>query len=184
MNRLFRGLITAIVLALVLGSGPVGAIPPPCPPGMAYQQYLGVMRDAANLSDVLPYLSRGARSEVEKAAGSDAAEWLKFLQVIYPREVRVVRESLSGDRATVFAEGVSADPFDKTGRLDKTYGTIELIMEDGGWKIDNESWGNRPPGEPDPAAASPAPASPTPACPAPAHASPAPAPASPPPAGH
>jgi len=178
MNRLLYGLMALMVLACLLGSVPVGAIPgtppgttppatgpasagttpgttvpatsPASSPAQAYQQYLEALRNAQNLSDVMPCLTRSTRARIESQSGSNPLEGLKFLQAIYPREVRIVRETVNGDQATIFVEGMSADPFGG-GALEKTYGTIDMQKEDGGWKIDRESWSNHPPAEPTPA---------------------------------
>lgn len=64
-------------------------------------------------------------------------EGIAFMAEMQPTGIQVVKGYSSGDRATLYVEGMEEKA--------KQYGTIELVRESGAWKVGKQKWSNRPP---------------------------------------
>jgi hypothetical protein len=113
---------------------------------------------AGDLEEMLKYGPAQRRNEIRgmSAASKDAA--LKMAQFMMPRAFTVERTMVAGNggRATLIVSG----PGDAGGgKLEKIYGTVRMLMENGEWKVDEASWSSEKPSilaSPAPAAARPA----------------------------
>lgn len=71
----------------------------------------------------------------EKAAmmdGPDFAEQLKFIQTMMSKNIKVVKATENGDKATLMATGMDGSR--------PTSGKITMKMVEGTWRVDKESW--------------------------------------------
>jgi hypothetical protein len=132
-----RRLLAPIALSLtLLGAVACGASTPPAAeastarrPGDAYVEYVAEIGNAGVLKELYPYLSTAAR----KRTGD-----LETLKAKVPGGVlKILDEQIAGDKATVT---LSATIQDKGGKEHPAAGTVVMVREDGGWKVDQESW--------------------------------------------
>ena len=70
-----------------------------------------------------------------KDAGIDAKKGMEFLKAMSPTELKFTSLKLDGRKATLEATG-------KVGG-EINYGTIEMVDEDGQWKVIRQSWTNK-----------------------------------------
>ena len=70
-----------------------------------------------------------------KDAGIDAKKGMEFLKAMSPTELKFTSLKLDGRKATLEATG-------KVGG-EINYGTIEMVDEDGQWKVVRQSWTNK-----------------------------------------
>ena len=70
-----------------------------------------------------------------KDAGIDAKKGMEFLKAMSPTELKLTSLKVDGKKATLDATG-------KVGG-ELNYGTIEMVDEDGQWKVVQQSWTNK-----------------------------------------
>jgi len=70
-----------------------------------------------------------------KDAGIDAKKGMEFLKAMSPTELKLTSLKVDGKKATLEATG-------KVGG-ELNYGTIEMVDEDGQWKVVQQSWTNK-----------------------------------------
>jgi len=135
MNRRCPALL-ALSLALLAAPGCGGSQPSaaeaasPRAPGDLYTDYLTAAGNAGAAQEVYPFLSAAARKRV----GGD----LETLKGKLPGgRLKIVDEQIKGERATVIITGTIQD---KKGKEQPSTGTVLLVREGGGWKVDQESW--------------------------------------------
>ncbi len=99
-----------------------------------YLSYRDAFRKATKIDDILPYLAKSRRGMIDT---TPAGERPKMFEVIKSLDrftnVKVLKETKTATGATLSVEGLDSD---KT----KSTATIDLVREDGAWKIDKESW--------------------------------------------
>lgn len=129
-------------LALLLLAGAAQALDPP---GKTYLDYSNALAKAQSLTDILPFLSTTVRLEISKQPVSKQTEMLQVLKQLAPTQLNITRETITGKKAIVYAEGISPEVSPTGATPDKTYGIINLVREVDGWKINKEDWSNTPP---------------------------------------
>jgi hypothetical protein len=130
----FQAPIAARGAAVVAGSAPLAGKPLAADggaPGKAYRGYLAALAagDETKLAKCV---------DAEHAAQMKDPEFKKMLKVIQamePKNVRIVRGSSDGNKATLEVTG-------KDG-TETSNGTVELVMEGGAWKLAKESWSTK-----------------------------------------
>jgi hypothetical protein len=102
-------------------------------PGKVYMAlYRAVAKkDAAAALGLLRRTGRTAKDEADFKSG------IEFMAEMQPRNARIVRGYVKGDRAALYVEGIEGK--------EKQYGTIEAVREDGAWRIGKQQWSNTPP---------------------------------------
>ena len=106
----------------------------PKTPTQMYLDYVGVVSKAKTLAEVLPYLSKEYRTNLESVAKADQPVWLKRLQdsVAYT-DLKVTKETITGAKCTLETTGTS-------GRGNAMHGKIMLIKEGADWKLEDAFW--------------------------------------------
>ena len=98
-------------------------------PGQTYLSY----SDALSSDDLRAARSYLASAKVYELIGQSDDDAIASLKVLDPIEgLEVVDESIDGDRATVTARGEAMGM--------TAVGTIEMVLEDGAWKVLSELW--------------------------------------------
>jgi hypothetical protein len=134
MNRRFSALLALSLGILAPGCGgstpsATQAVAAP-PPSEVYTAYVSAIGNASAAREVYPFLSAAGQRRV----GAD----LETLKARVPGgTLKIIDERIQGGRATVI---VSATIQDKAGREQLSTGTVVLVREGGGWKVDQESW--------------------------------------------
>jgi hypothetical protein len=117
------------VLALCLGACRKGP-----GPSEAFMRYHQAFDQAKTVEEILPYMAREPRAKIEATDPKERArdfEILKMLQEVV--DVEVVKEDVAGDKATLEAKGIA-------GSGGTSRGTITLVREPEGWKVQKEKW--------------------------------------------
>ncbi|MBI5641186.1 MAG: DUF4878 domain-containing protein [Nitrospirae bacterium] len=73
-----------------------------------------------------------AREKAKELQGPEAATMLGMIKAFYPAQSRITAVNINGDAATIKLTGRSQDG--------TVHGTVNLIKEDGLWKISKEDW--------------------------------------------
>jgi len=99
-------------------------------PGKVYMIYL----KAVQTKD-LKTLKKVSSLEEDDVSGDAVGYTLELLAEMAPKNVKIIRGYVSGNRAALYAEGI----YDN----EKQYGTIEMLKEKNGpWRLAKENWSN------------------------------------------
>lgn len=96
---------------------------------------------AKSYADIIPLRAR-ASLDNDNMSKEDQEKFFPLFKQLLVRDVKVLKETLDGDKAIL---EVTAPP-DKTlkpGDTETTVGTIELLREDGTWKLSREKWSSK-----------------------------------------
>ena len=128
-NHRWVGLLGLLLLA---GCGP-------SPEEAAWSAYME-SREAIEAGDLERLRSLLASEQGEPFAGPGAALALEFAKAALPREIQLVESSVGGGKATLQLTGLSI--MDEGERKTAMPGEaiVELVLEDGEWKIAKEEW--------------------------------------------
>ena len=129
----------AVSLLVSLGLNACSRAPSP---GQTYLAFRQAMDKAKAVEEIVPFMDKASRAKVEAASPEerkDGFEMMKAFSEVF--DVKVGKETVTGETAVVEATGVSAmDGKDSVA-------TVQMVQEDGAWRIKHEKW------EPAPAAA-------------------------------
>ncbi len=110
----------------------------PLPPGGGEpgKAYMALHRAIAkkDVAAVLSLMRKTGRTPKDEA---DLKEGVEFMAAMQPSNPKITGGFVSGDRAALYVVG--------TQEKEKEYGTIELVREDGAWRVGKQSWSNTPP---------------------------------------
>ena len=100
-----------------------------------YMRYRAAFDKAKAFEEIAPFMSSKARKDMESRSADDRKKMFGLAKMLGAvQNPKVVKEEKTADGATLTVEGV--DPMEQK----KTTGTIKLIREGDGWKLDSESW--------------------------------------------
>lgn len=104
-------------------------------PTEAYVAYRAAFERAQAVDELLPFMDRAGRARVEAAPEDERRSGFEVLKTYGALlEVAVLHETVAGDTAVVEATGIQvSDGAD-------VRGTIQLVKEDGAWRIQHEKW--------------------------------------------
>jgi hypothetical protein len=96
-----------------------------------------------NLDEMLLYASDASRAELKTFAGDP--QRLKLVSAMMPRVYNVRASSMSADRSRVRLRATGTFTFQ--GNTAPSYGTVDLVKQQGEWKVERFEWsGDKPPG--------------------------------------
>ena len=111
---------------------------------------------AGELDNLLAHGLAQRRAEMQGLSASHRDAALKMVQFMMPRAFTLERKTVSPKgRATLIVSGPWAGG---SGKLETIYGSVQMLMENGAWKVDEASWNTEKPAllaVPKPAAAAP-----------------------------
>lgn len=127
----FRSLVLvgiAFLSALVSGPARAGDAQ------TAYLAYLAAIKQATSVAQITPLLSTEYRVALE-GQPQEALKWLTFRKgdALAMTNFKVTKESITGDKCILEASGRDGQGRDSSGK-------IELIRENGAWKLNDEAW--------------------------------------------
>lgn len=93
-----------------------------------YMAYHNALSDG-DMKEMKKYLAKNMVTQLEQS-GMEDTEILKMIQSTVPKEVKITDEEIKNNSATLIA----------TGNAGYQEGTIEMVKEDGKWKLLKESW--------------------------------------------
>ena len=102
-----------------------------------YMSYRAVFGKAKTIQDVLPYMSKGVRAQVEATPAADLPKMFEFVKEMATSmtNVKVVKESKTDEGVTLTVEGMDGK--------EKMTGEIQVLRENGAWKMGRERWSNK-----------------------------------------
>lgn len=134
-------LVRALVVAgLVAAVAPVNAqsVPPATKSGKEfYMAYRVAMEKAKSMEDILPWVAKDVRAQMEATPQEDRAMMFGMMQdLIGPASgVRVVDERKTDEGIELSVESTEAEA------PKRSKGTVRLVFEDGALRLVKESWG-------------------------------------------
>ena len=127
----------ALVGALLAGPTPVSAAETSKTPTAVYLGYRAAMASAATLDDLRPWLSKDGLAKLDSMPKDQRSMMLGMIKDVSSAitNVRVVKETITGDRAELQVEGTDR------GTRGKARAVVEIVREGGAWKFVKERWG-------------------------------------------
>jgi hypothetical protein len=140
-RRSLTVLASSVLVAAIVLPGPMAHAGQPAAgksPGETYLAYRAAMLKAKSVENLLPWLSKEARAQIEESPKDERPMMFEFMQEMAGgmSDVKVVNESVKGDTATVEVEATDA------AAKSKIRGKINMAREDGAWKVVRENWGS------------------------------------------
>jgi hypothetical protein len=103
-------------------------------PGDMYLEFVAAAKKASAFDQIVPYLSTVLLKDLKAAPQEERGKWFKYMKDIWNlADITFTKESISGDRCVLEATAKNA-----TGKSAK--GKIDLVREQGVWKLDEEAW--------------------------------------------
>jgi hypothetical protein len=133
LNRLKVPMFVALLFSTT-GSFAAGETP-----SQAYLEIHKKELAAKSYEDLLPLRSKTSIAQDPPMTEAEKAEIFPFFHETLPKVINVTGETIEGNKATVKATAEPNDPL-KPGQTETNEGTITLVLEDGEWKIEKESW--------------------------------------------
>jgi hypothetical protein len=99
-----------------------------------YTTYRDAFDKATSVDDLVPYLSKPMKEQVEATPAADRSKMFEMMKMMGTiTEMKIVKEAKTADGATLTVEAL--DPDKK-----KTTGTVQVVKEGDEWKLGTESW--------------------------------------------
>ena len=104
----------------------------------AYMQYRKALASAKKVDDLFPFISETMKKQVQATPADQRGMMFDMMKMMSEdvTNVKVVKETRTAKGATVTVEGVGSDK-------SKNTGTITMVTENGGFKVEKESWTNK-----------------------------------------
>lgn len=102
-----------------------------------YTAYRAAFAKATKIDELLPYMSKARKAEIEKTPAGERAKMFAFIKELDTvTQIKVIKEAKTANGVTLSTEGIDGDK-------KKSTGTIDVIREDGAWKLGKESWSTK-----------------------------------------
>jgi hypothetical protein len=102
-----------------------------------YMTYRTVFSKAKAIEDVLPYMSKPIRAQIESTPAAERPKMFEFVKQMAGSMtgVKVVKETKSDEGVMLTVEGMDGK--------EKMTGEIQVVRENGEWKMGRERWSNK-----------------------------------------
>jgi hypothetical protein len=122
-------------LLLVWATAAIAGAAPPGTPAETYRAYRQAFDQAKAFDELRPFMDKATLARAKTAPPKEAHGLFLLIKGLSDvRNVQVVKETVTGDRAVLEAAG------DNAGTGNRSRATVKLVKEDGAWKIQQESW--------------------------------------------
>ncbi len=100
-----------------------------------YMKYRAAFEKAKAVDELLPYMAKENRDQVEKTPAADRAKMFEMMKMMGKlTDLKILKEERASDGgATLTVEGMDADKKKNTGK-------VTILKEAGEWKLGKESW--------------------------------------------
>jgi hypothetical protein len=99
-----------------------------------YLKFRAAFDKANAIEDVLPYMAKENRDKVAATPADDRKKMFGMLKILNKlSDVKITKEEQTATGATLTVEGIDADK-------KKVNGSVDLVKEQGEWKIGSENW--------------------------------------------
>jgi len=110
-------------------------------PEAVYQKYTAAIK-SKNLDELKKYMSKKALDEMNAEPPEMQQKMIEMIGTFMPKSYKVLKQTISQDGKTVTLKLTGIG--DMSGN-DEMIGTVAMVKEDSGWKIDSENWSNKQP---------------------------------------
>jgi len=110
-------------------------------PEAVYQKYTAAIK-SKNLDELKKYMSKKALDEMNAEPPEMQQKMIEMIGTFMPKSYKVLEQTISQDGKTVTLKLTGIG--DMSGN-DEMIGTVAIVKEDSGWKIDSENWSNKQP---------------------------------------
>jgi hypothetical protein len=93
---------------------------------------------AKSYEDLTKLRSKSSIANDKAISAEEKVALFPLFQATMPTKVKVLKESIDGNKATLDVEVPAVAP--ANGMVEHTTGTVTLELEDGQWKLFKESW--------------------------------------------
>lgn len=114
-------------------------------PESVYAKYHQTLLNAKSVDEVTPFMCSGRAKEVFSTPKEERAMFFGFIKDTCPKDVHVVSSKIEGGKASlklIVGDGkpvILERPL--LGKVkEETKGECTMVLEDGAWKVDKESW--------------------------------------------
>ena len=120
-------LVASVAVAQAKGPSETGA--------QFYMRYRAAFDKAKAFEEIAPFMSSKARKDMESRSADQRTKIFGLAKMLGAvQNPKVLKEEKTADGATLTVEGI--EPMEQK----KATGTIKLVRENDGWKLDTESW--------------------------------------------
>jgi hypothetical protein len=102
--------------------------------GAAFLEYRAVFEKAKAVDEILPFQSKDVRAQILKTPAAERKQMFEMMKAFSDaRGIKVIKEAKNAAGVELAVEGKAGD-----GKVAK--GTIQMVQEEGAWKIAKEDW--------------------------------------------
>jgi hypothetical protein len=102
-----------------------------------YLQYRQAFDAAQKIDEVLPFMAAAMRKEIEATPSAERPQLFEMIKMMNTlTSVRIRKETATAAGATLVVDALDADKA-------KIAGTVEIVKENGAWKVAKENWSSR-----------------------------------------
>lgn len=99
-----------------------------------YLQYRKAFNAAKKIEDVLPFMSVDTTKQIQATPPAERGRMFEMIKMMGTlTNVKIVKETRTATGATLTVNAVDSDQKNTTG-------TIDIVQENGAWKLGTESW--------------------------------------------
>ncbi len=114
-------------------------------PESVFNKYHQALLGAKSVDEITQFMTAGRVKEVKATPAEDRAMMFSFIKEACPKDVRIVSAKVDGDKANLKLIVGDGKPqiLDRPliGKVkEETAGECAMVMENGEWKVDKESW--------------------------------------------
>lgn len=102
-----------------------------------YVKYRAVFDKAKAVEELLPYMAKEMKAKVEATPASERKDMFEMIKAMSKMSnMKVVKETKNDQGVMLSVEAVGEDRGKMTGQ-------IQIVKEDGAWKVGKESWSSK-----------------------------------------
>jgi Protein of unknown function (DUF3828) len=102
-----------------------------------YLQYRKAFDSAKKIEDVVPFMSADTKKQIEATPAAERAQMFEMIKMMGAlTNVKIAKETPTATGATLTVNALDSDKKNTTG-------TIDIVKENGAWKIGKESWSTK-----------------------------------------
>jgi hypothetical protein len=103
-----------------------------------YMKYRAAFDKATKIDEVLPYMAKENKAQVEATPAADRAKMFEMVKMMSKlTDVKILKEERAADGSVTLAvEGMDPDKHKSTGK-------VTIVKESDGWKVGKESWSTK-----------------------------------------
>ena len=123
-----------MAVMVVLAGGLVLQAQPPKTASQVFLDYRAAFEKATTVDEILPFQAKATRDQIEKTPAAQRKQMFEMMKAMSDaRGVKVIKETKNATGVELAVEGTTPDKKTSTGK-------IQMVQENGAWKVANEDW--------------------------------------------